>query len=78
VPEALAPQFRLVVRAAFGARRKTLGNALSQSVELGLPRAVAQDLLAECGLEHDRRAESLSEEEFLRLTQSYAAWAGSA
>lgn len=70
VPHALEPLFMKVVRAAFGARRKTLLNALPQSAELGLPKEEGRALLASCQIEERRRAETLGEDEFLRLAQA--------
>ena len=60
-----------VVRAAFGKRRKTMRNALSQS-DLGLdPQAAAQSLIAS-GIDPMQRAEQLSVAEFVRLSNTIA------
>lgn len=56
-----------VVRAAFGKRRKTLRNALSQS-DLALDPSTSAERLAAAGIDPMRRAESLSVGEFVRLT----------
>lgn len=56
-----------VVQAAFGQRRKTLRNALSGAL-LGLSGGAAAELLTAGGIDPVRRAETLSVEEFVRLT----------
>lgn len=56
-----------VVKAAFGKRRKTLRNALSQS-DLNLEPAVSEQLLKAAQIDPMRRAESLSVAEFVRLS----------
>ena len=56
-----------VVKAAFGKRRKTLRNALSQS-DLDLVPSTCEQLLTDAQIDPIRRAESLSVEEFVRLT----------
>jgi 16S rRNA (adenine1518-N6/adenine1519-N6)-dimethyltransferase len=60
--------FTRVVRAAFGQRRKTLGNAL-RGGGLGSPERLAT-ALAGAGIDGRRRAETLSLEEFARLTDA--------
>lgn len=60
-----------VVRAAFGQRRKTLLNALSAG--LALPRAVVQKVLEAQGIAPQRRGETLSLSEFMRLTEALTA-----
>ncbi len=60
--------FTGVVRAAFGQRRKTLGNAL-RGGGLGSPGRVAA-ALAEAAIDGGRRAETLSLEEFARLADA--------
>ncbi len=56
-----------VVKAAFGKRRKILRNALSQS-DLDLAANTCEQLLTEAQIDPMRRAESLSGEEFVRLS----------
>ncbi len=56
-----------VIKAAFGKRRKTLKNALSQS-ELGLDAAVAESALRAAEIDPARRAETLTVAEFIRLS----------
>jgi 16S rRNA (adenine1518-N6/adenine1519-N6)-dimethyltransferase len=61
--------FRRVVRAAFGTRRKTLRNSLKSLADL-----IDQDTIfgieKETGLDFRRRGETLSLEEFARLTDA--------
>ena len=56
-----------VVRAAFGRRRKTLRNALTDDPHLGLDRRQAEEVLARAGLDPGARGETLGLEEFARL-----------
>ncbi len=56
-----------VVKAAFGKRRKTLRNALSQS-DLNLKPPTCAHLLDKARIDPMRRAESLSVEAFVRLS----------
>jgi 16S rRNA (adenine1518-N6/adenine1519-N6)-dimethyltransferase len=60
--------FAHVVRAAFGQRRKTLGNAL-RGGGLGAPDHLAAGLAA-AAIDPGRRAETLSIEEFGRLSDA--------
>ena len=62
-----------VVQAAFGQRRKTLRNALSGSL-LGLSTDAAANLLTAGGIDPLRRAETLSVEEFVGLTDRVEAY----
>jgi 16S rRNA (adenine1518-N6/adenine1519-N6)-dimethyltransferase len=66
--------FRRVVKAAFGQRRKTLGNALSGGLAL-LVREV-QAALRSSGIDPQRRAESLTLAEFVRLTDHLRVFIG--
>ena len=59
--------FTRVVQAAFGQRRKTLRNALSGGL-LPLDSSVAVQVLETCGIDPRRRAETLSVQEFVRLS----------
>jgi 16S rRNA (adenine1518-N6/adenine1519-N6)-dimethyltransferase len=68
VPAADAPQFRAVVLAAFGQRRKSLANALAAGLGLSPDRARA--LCTAADVDSGRRAETLSFDEFARLTAS--------
>ncbi len=67
--------FRDVVRAAFGQRRKTLGNAISSSGRWGTKSEVAR-LLASVSIDSSRRAESLSASEFARIADAIRENAG--
>ena len=58
-----------IVKAAFGKRRKTLKNALANS-ELPWTGAQVQTTLDQAGITPERRAETLSVEEFIVLTQA--------
>lgn len=60
-----------LVKAAFSKRRKTLKNALVGS-ELHLTETVVRDLLSSTGIDPVRRAETLSVEEFVQLTNCLA------
>jgi 16S rRNA (adenine1518-N6/adenine1519-N6)-dimethyltransferase len=59
--------FFRVVKAAFGQRRKSLGNALSAG--LGMDKQVVQEALEMAGIASIRRGETLSLEEFAKLTR---------
>lgn len=56
-----------VVKAAFGHRRKTLVNTLSSGLKI--EKARAAEAIAEAGLKPTVRAEELSLDEFIRLSQ---------
>jgi len=66
VPPGRARQFRTVVLAAFGQRRKSLANALASG--LGVRSERARALCEAAGIEPGRRAETLSLAEFARLS----------
>ncbi len=72
-PPGLEEPFRQVVKAAFGARRKTLSNSLSHSPALGLAKEEALALLSHAEIDAGRRAEGLSAEEFVALANAFAA-----
>jgi 16S rRNA (adenine1518-N6/adenine1519-N6)-dimethyltransferase len=59
--------FRTVVRASFSSRRKILANSLSSL----LPKEKAEEILLSSGIDGRRRAETLSIEEFGRLTEEF-------
>lgn len=71
-----------VVRAAFGQRRKTLRNALkSAAVPAGggqppWPAEAVARALAEAGIDGERRGETLSADEFIRLANALASCRG--
>jgi len=60
-------QFFRVVKAAFGQRRKALGNALSAGLAMDKPRM--QEALRLANIDANRRGETLSLEEFAELTR---------
>lgn len=60
--------FFKIIKSAFGQRRKTLVNALSNSPYLNTEKSDAAEALESLGLKADIRGERLSLEEFARLT----------
>lgn len=58
-----------VIKAAFGQRRKTLKNALIGS-ELHVDARTARQVLSDANIDPTRRAESLSIEEFVKLSNT--------
>ncbi len=60
-----------VIKAAFGRRRKTLKNSLIGS-ELGITKDIALEALAKAGIDPSRRAETLTVEEFVALSNALA------
>lgn len=58
--------YRRTVQAAFSARRKTLENNLCRA--FSLTRAQAQAVLSQCGVPAGERGETLSPEDFVRLS----------
>jgi len=64
-----------VVKAAFSQRRKTLGNSLAGG--LGISKQEVGELLAAAGVEEQRRAETLSIEEFQKVTEAYLCYQAS-
>jgi len=60
--------FRLVVRAAFGQRRKTLWNCLKTAGFAADDMSLLQ-ALERCGIDGQRRGETLSLEEFAALSR---------
>lgn len=64
------PFFHRVVKAAFSQRRKSLANALAGG--LRLPVTAVRERLAATGIDPIRRAETLSLDEFSRLTAVFA------
>lgn len=61
--------FFRVIKAAFGQRRKTLGNSLTGG--LGLNKEAVKERMQTVGISDGRRAESLSIEEFQILTKAF-------
>lgn len=62
--------FFRVVKAAFGQRRKTLGNALKA---LGIAKDTINDVLTQAGIDSSRRGETLTLEEFAAIANTLAA-----
>jgi 16S rRNA (adenine1518-N6/adenine1519-N6)-dimethyltransferase len=62
------PLLRDLLRAAFGQRRKTLGNALASGLKL--EREAVETYLRACEIDPKRRGETLSVEEFIKLTRA--------
>lgn len=60
-------RFFAVVRAGFGQRRKQLRNALSHG--LGMPTAAVEEAMRRCGLDPQRRAETLDLGEWAALVR---------
>ena len=72
VPAKEWPLFRAIVRSGFNQRRKKLSNALRSVAALtSRPRALL-DASQATGISLDRRAETLSVEEFAALTHAAA------
>ncbi len=63
---------RRIVNAAFGQRRKTLRNSLSAGMIKGLSREQISALLSQSGINPETRAERLTLEDFVRLTNAMA------
>jgi 16S rRNA (adenine1518-N6/adenine1519-N6)-dimethyltransferase len=76
VAPGLMPVFARIVKAAFSTRRKTLANALSGPSGLGLGKQDATRLLSQSSIEPGRRAESLSADEFVALTNRFVDMTG--
>lgn len=57
-----------VVKAAFGQRRKTLLNALSNSGAIPLSKEEILNVLKECGIDEKRRGETLSLQDFANIS----------
>ena len=62
--------FFRVVKAAFGQRRKTLGNALKS---LGASKDTINNVLVQAGIDSSRRGETLTLEEFAAIANTLAA-----
>lgn len=60
--------FKKVVKASFSQRRKTLKNALRNSLNLNMPFDEVLNALKGCGIDPQRRGETLSLAEFGRLS----------
>lgn len=60
--------FRKTVRAAFGQRRKTLLNALSSSMGVGISKDDYRKILKKIGIEENVRGETLTLHQFAKLS----------
>ena len=60
-------KYKKVVHAAFSSRRKTLENNLVNS--FGLTRDRAREILTECGIDLKARGETLTPEQFGKLSE---------
>lgn len=69
LPEGMDGTFQALVRAAFSKRRKTLFNSLRSAPGASFSPERLRQILAACGIEPQRRPETLSEEEYARLAQ---------
>lgn len=67
-------RFFEVVQASFAQRRKTLSNNLMQRYFDKAEKEVLTDLLERCGIEPTRRGETLSMQEFARLSNEIGSW----
>ncbi len=63
-------RFRELVRAAFGKRRKTIRNALLGARGMKIEPSRLDMALADAGIDHKRRPETLSVDEFFLLTDA--------
>jgi len=68
LPKQRLPVLRALVRAAFGQRRKTLGNALGSWLKI--KRGEVEALLEREGIDPRRRGETLNVDEFIRLAHA--------
>ncbi len=66
-------QLRVIVRAAFQQRRKTLRNALLGGLKVTLPRADVDGALAAAGIDPKTRAEQVDVAAFVRLARAFHA-----
>lgn len=69
VPAELEPLIFGVIKAAFSKRRKSLKNSMAGG-ELGLAKPMVAEALKMAGIAPERRAETLSVEEFISLTRA--------
>jgi len=69
IPAAQLDDFFMLIKAGFGQKRKTLRNALSAGS--GLNKDSVEGLLAAAGIDPQRRAQTLSMEEWEKLVRAY-------
>jgi 16S rRNA (adenine1518-N6/adenine1519-N6)-dimethyltransferase len=70
LPEEQTDAFFTVVRAGFSQRRKQLHNSLSAGLGERIPKHQAAAHLEDAGIDHRRRAQSLSVEEWIAVTRA--------
>jgi 16S rRNA (adenine1518-N6/adenine1519-N6)-dimethyltransferase len=68
IPNELLDTFFRLIKAGFSQKRKTLRNSLSSG--LHIPPAAAEELLIQANIDSKRRAETLSIEEWRRLSET--------
>ena len=68
-PEVDRDKFFKIVKAAFSTRRKTILNTLSSGLEL--EKDQVRDLLEECQIETNKRAENLTIEDYISLSNNF-------
>jgi 16S rRNA (adenine1518-N6/adenine1519-N6)-dimethyltransferase len=61
--------FRRIAKAAFSHRRKTILNSLERGMA-SLPREVLDEALRKCSIDPKRRAETLTVDDYIRLTSA--------
>lgn len=69
IPEAQLDSFFIVAKAGFSQKRKKLRNSLSAG--LNLEKEMVETLLAEVDIDFNRRAETLSLNEWIKLTDNF-------
>ena len=69
IPTNLLDTFFKLIKAGFSQKRKTLRNSLSSGLHISI--AESESLLKEAGIDHMRRAETLTMEECLRLSEAF-------
>jgi 16S rRNA (adenine1518-N6/adenine1519-N6)-dimethyltransferase len=64
--------FRSIAKAAFSHRRKTVLNSLDRGM-ISLPREMLDEALRKCSIDQKRRAETLTVDDYIRLTSAVRA-----
>ncbi len=68
LPEDQIPAFMRIVRAGFGQKRKQVANSIA--ARFGLPKADVEDWLRAAGIDPDRRAQTLTIDEWVAVRRS--------
>ncbi len=68
-PDVSPAELSRILRGAFGQRRKSISNSLSGT--LGVDKEIVCSILASTDIQAERRAESLSLDEFVQLTRAF-------